>query len=191
VSWAQAAALPLVGLTAYQCLIDVLEVTAGETVLVHAASGGVGRMAVQIARILGASVIGTASERNHDALRELGAVPLAYGDGLTDRVRAVAPDGVDAVLDLVGGQALEDGVALLRTPGRIVSVVDPQRMAELGGQYVFVHPDAQQLSRLVGWVEEGRLHSEVTNTFPLARAAQAQRAHESGELRGKVVLTIG
>lgn len=90
--WEQAAALPLVGLTAYQCLVELLDVRAGETVLVHAASGGVGAVAVQLARILGAEVIGTAAERNHDRLRGLGATPTTYGDGLVERVRAVRPD---------------------------------------------------------------------------------------------------
>jgi NADPH:quinone reductase-like Zn-dependent oxidoreductase len=190
-TWAEAAALPLVGLTAYQCLADALAVQDGETVLVHAASGGVGRMAVQLARILGAQVVGTANERHHDDVRELGATPVTYGDGLVERVRDVAPDGVDAVVDLAGGQALEDSPPLLRTHGRIASVLDPQRVAELGGQYVFCRPDAAQLARLAAWVDTGRLRSHVEHTFPLAEAAEAQRRHEEGELRGKVTLTVG
>ncbi|MFE4606082.1 NADP-dependent oxidoreductase, partial [Kitasatospora indigofera] len=97
--WAQAGGLPLAGLTAYQSLVKALRIKAGETVLVHAAAGGVGHLAVQIARALGARVIGTAGPRNHAYLRELGAEPVAYGDGLAERVRELAPGGVDAALD--------------------------------------------------------------------------------------------
>jgi NADPH:quinone reductase-like Zn-dependent oxidoreductase len=189
-SWEQAAALPLVCLTAYQCLVELLDVRAGETVLVHAASGGVGAMAVQLARILGAEVIGTAGERNHDRLRELGATPTTYGDGLVERVRAIRPDGVDAVLDLAGGQALEDSPAVLAAPGRIASVIDPQRVVELGGKYHFARADAEQLARFAEWVDAGRLRVDVGRTFALADAAEAQRLQERGGATGKIVLTI-
>ena len=100
--WDQAAGLPLAGLSAYQ-LLSRLGLSAGETVLVHAAAGGVGILAVQIARATGARVIGTASEVNHEVLRGFGAEPVEYGEGLADRVRAMAPDGVDVVVDFVGG----------------------------------------------------------------------------------------
>jgi NADPH:quinone reductase-like Zn-dependent oxidoreductase len=189
-SWEQAGALPLVGLTAYQSLVDLLELRDGETVLVHAASGGVGTMAVQIARILGAEVIGTASEHNHDRLRELGATPVTYGEGLVDRVREVHPEGVDAVLDVAGGQALEDSPPLLRAAGRIVSVLEPQRVRELGGRYHFVQPDAGHLAQLAAWVDEGRLRIDVGRSLPLEEAAQAQRLQEEGGVSGKIVLTV-
>ena len=188
-TWEQAAALPLVGLTAYQSLTERLAVRAGETVLVHAASGGVGLMAVQIARVLGAEVIGTASERNHERLRALGVTPVTYGDGLVDRVRALRPDGVDAVLDLAGGQALDDSPALVRDRARMTSIVDP-RVLDLGGQYEFVRPDRDQLARLAGWVDEGRVQIDVGATLPLEEAAEAQRMQEAGEVQGKIVLTV-
>ncbi|HYH32535.1 MAG TPA: NADP-dependent oxidoreductase [Pseudonocardia sp.] len=188
-SWEQAGALPLVGLTAYQALTERLGVQAGQTVLVHAASGGVGRMAVQIARILGADVIGTASERNHEHLRALGVTPVTYGDGLVDRVRDLHPGGVDAVLDLAGGRALEDSPALARDRTRITSIVDPA-VLELGGQYLFVRPDREHLARLAGWVDDGLLQIDVGATLPLAEAAEAQRMQEAGEVQGKVVLTM-
>lgn len=188
-SWEQASALPLVGLTAYQSLTERLAVLPGETVLVHAASGGVGLMAVQIARILGAEVIGTASERNHERLRALGVTPVTYGDGLVDRVLVLRPDGVDAVLDLAGGQALDDSPALARDRARIISIVDP-RVLEMNGQYLFVRPDRDHLARLAGWVDEGRLQIDVGTTLPLEEAAEAQRLQEAGEVQGKVVLTM-
>src|SRR3954447_14984574 len=107
VSFEEAAGLPLAGLTAYQVLHRVLRVKRGETVLVHAAAGGVGSIAVQLAAHFGARVIGTASEHNHDFVRGLGGEPVAYGDGLAERVRVLAPEGVDAVFDTIGGDTLK------------------------------------------------------------------------------------
>ncbi|MCG6494422.1 NADP-dependent oxidoreductase [Kitasatospora sp. A2-31] len=187
--FAQAAGLPLAGLTAYQALTRALEVKPGETVLVHAAAGGVGSLAVQIAVALGARVIGTASERNHDYLRGLGAEPVAYGDGLADRVRALAPEGVDAVLDLVGGEALQLSPALLAEGGRLASVADGAVLA-LGGRYVFVRPDAADLTALGELADSGRLTVEVAATFPLERTAEAHRLNAAGHTRGKIVVTV-
>jgi NADPH:quinone reductase-like Zn-dependent oxidoreductase len=187
---AAASCLPLAGLTAWQSLVEVLEVGEGDTVLVHAATGGVGHLAVQIARSRGARVIGTASARNHAYLSSLGAEAVAYGDGLADRVRALAPDGVDAVLDLVGGQALEASPGLLRAPGRLVSIVDADTVARLGGTYVFVRPDAAQLAGLARLADEGRLVPHVQSTHPLEAVAAAVQEAVAG-VRGKVVLTVG
>lgn len=185
----QAAGLPLAGLTAYQSLVKALRVGEGETVLVHAAAGGVGSMAVQIARHLGARVIGTASERNHDYLRGLGAEPVVYGEGLADRVRALAPSGVDAVLDLAGGEALTVSPALLAEGGRIASIADPSVLG-LGGRYVFVRPDAADLTALTELAESGALTVEVAEVFPLEKTADAQRLNAAGHTRGKIVVTV-
>ncbi|MDG4799381.1 NADP-dependent oxidoreductase [Micromonospora sp. WMMD980] len=189
-SWPEAAGLPLAGLTAYQAL-QLARTGAGDTVLVHGASGGVGHLAVQVARALGADrVIGTASEANHDFVRSLGAEPVSYGDGLADRVRAVAPDGVDVVLDLFGGDALDVSAELIVRPGRLVSTADPEHVTRLGGTYVFVKPSTADLSVLAGLVDAGRLTVHVARTFPLDEAAEAQRLVEAGHVRGKVVLTV-
>ncbi|MFD0275155.1 NADP-dependent oxidoreductase [Kitasatospora sp. NPDC127111] len=187
--FAQAAGLPLAGLTAYQALTRALEVKPGETVLVHAAAGGVGSLAVQIAVALGARVIGTAGEHNHDYLRSLGAEPVVYGDGLADRVRALAPEGVDAVLDLIGGDALQLSPALLADGGRLASVADGAVLA-LGGRYVFVRPDTADLTALTELAESGGLTVEVAATFPLERTADAQRLNATGHTRGKIVVTV-
>ncbi len=189
-SWSQAAALPLAGLTAWQALTRVLDVGKDDVVLIHAAAGGVGSFAVQVAQILGARVIGTASEANHDHLRALGAQPIAYGDGLAERVRSVAPDGVGAVLDLVGGDALEVSPQLLRGGGRLASVIDPSRVRELGGKYWFVRPDREDLATLSRLVDEGRLTVHVERTFPLEEAGDAHRLIEAGHMRGKLALEI-
>jgi NADPH:quinone reductase-like Zn-dependent oxidoreductase len=115
--WLEAAALPLAGLTAYQCIHEALEVRPDDTVLVHGASGGVGSFAVKLAVHMGARVVGTASPRNHDYLRSLGGEPVVYGHRMVESVRALAPDGIDAVVDLVGGAALDATPELLKVDG--------------------------------------------------------------------------
>ncbi|GAA1415041.1 NADP-dependent oxidoreductase [Kitasatospora putterlickiae] len=187
--WAQAGGLPLAGLTALQGLRAV-GAGAGDTVLVHAAAGGVGHLAVQIARASGARVIGTAGERNHDYLRSLGAEPVRYGEGLADRVRALAPEGVDAALDLVGGDAVEVSAGLVADPARIASVADFGVRAR-GGRYVWVRPDAAGLAELAALADDGRLTVTVASTFPLAQAASAQALSAEGRTRGKIVLLTG
>ncbi|GAA3488054.1 NADP-dependent oxidoreductase [Streptomyces cremeus] len=189
VGFEEAAGLPLAGLTAYQALVKSLKVRAGETVLVHAAAGGVGSLAVQIARALGAEVIGTASERNHDYLRSLGAKPVTYGDGLEGRVREIAPDGVDAVLDLVGGDALQVSPSLLAPGGRLASVADGA-VTGLGGSYVFVRPDTVDLTELGALVERGELKVEVASVYPLEKAADAFRESMGGHTRGKIAIRV-
>ncbi|MFF4406922.1 NADP-dependent oxidoreductase [Streptomyces sp. NPDC001262] len=186
----EAAGIPLAGLTAYQSLVKALRVRPEETVLIHAAAGGVGSMAVQIARHLGARVIGTASARNHDYLRMLGAEPVTYGDGLADRVRALAPGGVDAVLDLVGGGVIRTSPELTLPGARLVSIADPA-VAELGGRLLWVRPDAADLAALADLAEAGALRVEVAQVFPLERTADAQRLSAEGHVRGKVVVTVG
>ncbi|MBB5933785.1 NADP-dependent oxidoreductase [Streptomyces zagrosensis] len=185
----QAAGLPLAGLTAYQSLIKVLRVTKGDTLLVHAAAGGVGSMAVQVGRHLGARVIGTASPHNHDFVRSLGGEPVTYGDGLRDRVRALSREGVDAVLDLVGGDAVTVSADLVKDPRRIASIVDPA-VAPLGGRYLWVRPDAADLTALTDMAESGALTVQVAKTFPLERASDAQRLSMEGHTRGKVIVTV-
>jgi NADPH:quinone reductase-like Zn-dependent oxidoreductase len=186
-SWDEAAGLPLAGLTALR-LLNRLEVGQGDTVLVHAAAGGVGSLAVQIARSLGARVIGTASERNHERLRELGAEPVAYGDGVVERVRALAPDGVDAVVDFVGG-VLDVTKDVLADGGRHGSIADAS-VIEAGGHYVWVRPDGDALTHLTRLVEEGALSVPVARTFPLAQLADAFRLSAEGHAAGKIVVQV-
>jgi NADPH:quinone reductase-like Zn-dependent oxidoreductase len=188
-SWEEAAGLPLVGLTAYQVLRRKLEVKRGETVLVHAAAGGVGSIAVQLGTHLGARMIGTASESNHDFVRGLGGEPVMYGEGLAERVRGLAPEGVDAVFDTVGGDALKVSANLLAPEGRLVSIADNE-VVNYGGRYYFVRPDAEDLRRLSELAEQGVVSVHVDETFPLERAAEAHRLNEQGRTRGKIVVTV-
>ncbi|MER7110369.1 NADP-dependent oxidoreductase [Streptomyces sp. NPDC000229] len=185
----ESAALPLAGLTAYQVLHRALRVRPGDTVLVNAATGAVGSMAVQIARHLGARVIGAARDDGQDRVRELGAEPVAYGDGFPRRVKDLAPHGVDAALDTVGGQVLKDSAHLLAPEGRLASVADGE-VTGLGGHYYWVRPDPADLTALAELVEQGALTVRVARTFPLEQAAAAQRAHREGGLHGKVVVTV-
>jgi len=159
-------------------------------VLVHAAAGGVGAFAVQIARALGARVIGTASERNHAFLRSLGAEPVTYGEGLADRVRELAPGGVDAALDLVGGDAVATSAAVLAPGGTIASITDATARTEHGGHYVWVRPSTADLDALAELFDAGKLSVEVAQVFDLADAADAHRASETGHTRGKVVVRV-
>ncbi|MFF4694252.1 NADP-dependent oxidoreductase [Streptomyces chattanoogensis] len=187
-SWQQAAGLPLAGLTAYQALKRV-GTQRGETVLVHAAAGGVGSLAVQIAVAWGVRVIGTASERNHDFLRSLGAEPVTYGDGLADRVRALAPEGVDVALDFVGNGVLDVSQQLLKDRSRLVSIADGEVGAK-GGQMVWVRPDTADLTALADLADAGKLTVPIDAVFPLAEAAEAVKRSMSGRSRGKIVLEV-
>ncbi|WP_395296101.1 NADP-dependent oxidoreductase [Kitasatospora hibisci] len=186
--WEQAGALSASGQTAHTALTE-LKVGRGDTVLVHGASGGVGTAAVQLARAWGATVIGTASARNHDYLRELGAVPVAYGEGLVERVRAVAPQGVDAAFDAAGRGALEASVELVADRDRIGTVTDHATAARLGLRQLRAQRSAARLAELVELWEAGGLRVEIAAAFPLERAADAHRTVGTGHVRGKVVLT--
>lgn len=189
-SFEQAAALPLAGLTALQA-VRRTGVREGQTVLVHAAAGGVGSIAVQLAVHAGARVVGTASTRNHDHLRSLGATPITYGDDLVAQARDAAPDGYDVILDFVGGQAIDTAPLLLARGGTIASITDARALTELGGHYIWVRPDSEQLGELARLVVDGVVRLEIAETFPLERAADAHRAVETGHVRGKVVITVG
>ncbi|WP_327677135.1 NADP-dependent oxidoreductase [Kitasatospora sp. NBC_00458] len=185
--WEQAGALSASGQTAHVAL-GQLKVGEGDTVLVHGAAGGVGTAAVQLARALGATVVGTASERNHDYLRELGAIPVTYGEGLVERVRAVAPQGVDAAFDAAGRGALEASVELVADRDRIGTVVDYPGAGRLGVQGIRGERTAARLAELVALWEAGTLRVEIADAFPLGRAADAHRLVGAGHVRGKVVL---
>jgi NADPH:quinone reductase-like Zn-dependent oxidoreductase len=170
-----------------QRTLDLLELKSGQTLLIHNGSGGAGRAAIQLAVDRGVRVIATASERRHPRLRELGAEPVEYGPGLVSRVRAVAPGGVDAVADFVGG-VLADTLAVLRDGGRHASVADPA-VLEHGGSFVWVRPDGRELERLTALAEAGKLTVDIERTYPLEQTAEAFRASMEGHTGGKIVLT--
>lgn len=189
-AWPEAGGLTASGQTAWTAL-DELAIKPGETLLVHAAAGGVGSMAVQLGRVREAVVVGTASPRNHEYLRSLGAIPVTYGPGLAGRVREAVPGGVDKVLDAIGGaEVLEASVELAGGEReRIVTVADWASAARLGIRRIGTERSGRKLRELTELYKQGRLRVEVAETFPLERAADAHRAVETGHVRGKVVLT--
>jgi NADPH:quinone reductase-like Zn-dependent oxidoreductase len=192
IGFAEAAAIPLAGLTAYQVLVHHLEVASGDTVLIHGASGGVGSFATQIAVARGATVLGTASEANHDYLSGLGALPFTYGDGLVERVHGELPEGVDMVFDTVGGETLASSFDLLTDPshGRVASIIEPS-IKDKGGHYVFVHPDRDDLDALAALVDDGKLTVEIAESFTLDDAGKAWERSMSRHIRGKIVIEVG
>ncbi|MEU7320845.1 NADP-dependent oxidoreductase [Streptomyces griseoviridis] len=189
--WTRAAALPVASDGADRVL-DLLDVKAGETLLIHGASGALGTVAVQLAVARGARVIGTAGPANQEYVTSLGATALVYGDGLVERVRALAPQGVDAVLDAAGKGALEDSITLRGGTDRIVTTAD-FRARELG--VVFAEGpqrrSATRLAELARQAADGGLVITVGATYPLADAAEAQQVSDGGHGRGKLVLTVG
>lgn len=169
--------------------LEALGVGAGDTLLVHAAAGGVGTVAVQLAVAAGATVLGTAREENHDYLRSLGAIPVTYGPGLVDRVRQLTPD-VTAALDGAGGEALRASLDLVADRKRILTLVEHGRAEELGIRVTSNLRSAQRLAELVELHRQGRLLIHVRRTFPLAQAAEAHRELETRHGRGKLVIVV-
>ena len=193
-SFPAAANLFLVGLTAAE-MLEVTSVTRGDTIVVHGASGATGVSVLQQARLLGARVIGTASETNHDLLRRFGAEPVAYGPGLEERLRELAPGGVDAALDCVGTEeALVVSSALVADRSRIVSIANSTRSGELGIRYIVgSDPASYQYrndarGRVLELAASGRLAVPVARTFRLTDAEQALDLLRTGHPGGKLAL---
>ena len=192
VDYIHAAALPLAGLTAWQTLFDAGGLKAGQRVLIHAAAGGVGHLAVQLAKEKGAQVIGTASARNHDFLRKLGAEQII--DYKTVRFEeAVQP--VDVVIDTMGGEIQERSWKVLKRGGVLVSIVSPPsaEIATAHGvrqAFVLTQPNAGQLAEIAKLVDADKLKAIVETIMPLSDATRAQEVSERGHTRGKIVLRV-
>ncbi len=195
-SFEKAAGVPVAGTTAHQGLVDELGVREGETVLIAGASGGVGSFAVQIAaNILGARVIGTASARNHEYLRELGVEEaIDYNGDWVTAVRDVAPDGVDAVLVCAGGDTLLRSFETVRDGGRVAYIVpveeEPEPPRGISAHFFSAQPDGGRLSALASMFDAGQLRVNLQEVVPLEEAARAQDIVEEGHTRGKVVLGV-
>ena len=192
----QGGAIPLAALTAWQCLVDIADVAAGDRVLIHGAAGGVGHLAIQIAKALGAHVIGTASEPKHDLLRELGADETI--DYRTVDFAQEAAD-IDVVLDTIGGDTQLRSLDTLVPGGVLVSTVPipvegrDEKAEELGVRAVSMLVEADQagMRAIAELVEDGKLRAVIADTFPLADAAKAHEAGETNRTTGKLVLTVG
>lgn len=182
----QVAVLPVAAGTAYDTL-ENLQLERGSTLLVNGAGGGVGVAMVQLARLRGLHVVGTASPAKHDLLTRLGAIPVAYGDGVLDRIRAAAPGGIDGALDLVGGDALR-AVAGLVPAGALYSVADKTLVKELGGDEVTRDRSTAVLTKLARLIADGGLDPMVSELHPLEEAGAALALVEGGHATGKIVL---
>jgi NADPH:quinone reductase-like Zn-dependent oxidoreductase len=189
-SHVEAASLPLVALTAWQALFDTAGLGQGQTVLIHGGAGGVGSVAIQLAKASGARVITTASAGNHDLVRSLGAdVAIDYRN---QRFEDVASE-VDVVLDTIGGETQVRSLDVLKDGGMLVSLVGLGQAArtpprDIRAVSILVQPNAVQLTEIAALVDAGKLRPEVSLTLPLAQAADAHRQIETGRTRGKVVL---
>jgi len=186
-SWDEAGGLPLTGLSALQTL-DRLRASASDTVLVHGGAGGVGSLAIQIAKARGSRVIATASPANHEFLADLGATPVAYGDGVVERIREVAPDGVDVVADFVGG-VRDVTMAVLAEGGRHASIADPT-VLETGGSWFWARPSAEDLSELGRIADAGQLRVPVADVMPLEELPAAFARSREGHVRGKLIIAV-
>src|SRR6202011_5797351 len=192
ISFAEAAGVPSVALTAWQALVDKANVQSGQTVLIHGASGGVGLFAIPIAKIRGAKVIATASTANQDFLKQLGAdVAIDYK---TQKFEEIAKD-VDVVVDGVGGETLARSYPIVKKGGILVSLVGRVDQAELTkygirGVALEAEPNGDELAQIGKLIDEKKIKVVVSQTFPLADADKAEAKADTGHARGKVVLKI-
>jgi len=191
-TYVEAAAVPVVALTAWQALVDTAKLSARQTVLIHGGSGGVGTFAIQIAKARGARVIATASTANQDLLMQLGAdVAIGY---TKQKFEDVAKD-VDVVLDSIGKDTLARSYGVVRKGGFIVSLVARPDRAELDkrgirGAALSVEPNSDELAEIGKLIDEGKIKVIVSQTFPLSEAIKAQEQVATGHTRGKVVLKV-
>jgi NADPH:quinone reductase-like Zn-dependent oxidoreductase len=165
--------------------MENLDVKAGETVLIHAAAGSVGTAAVQLAVLRGAKVIGTAGEANQDYVRELGATPIVYGEGLKQRIEEAAPQGIDAILDGAGGEALTISLELVKD--RVLTLVDHGRE---GAKVIQGERKAERLADLAALYAKGDLRFHIRRTYPYTEAVDAHREIDTRHGRGKIVITF-
>ncbi|MDX6309417.1 MAG: hypothetical protein QOI06_2463 [Nocardioidaceae bacterium] len=189
-SFEEAAGLPVVTETARRVL-NLLGLREGETILINGAAGGVGLAAVQFAGAAGGTVVATASEANHDFLRSLGAQVTTYGDGLAERVRDIAPQGVDLAFDVVGQGALPELVAITGSPDKVITIADysaPEHGVRITSGGADHAPEGRQ--EAADLFEQGRFTMPVAATFPLDEAAKAHEMSQAGHVLGKIIITV-
>jgi NADPH:quinone reductase-like Zn-dependent oxidoreductase len=189
VSWEQAGALFVAGTTAYAA-VRAVGLAAGDTVVVSGAAGGVGSIAVQLARNAGAKVIGVAGDGNRKWLTDHGVIPVTYGDGLEDRIRAASGGKVDAFIDTFGGGYVELAIHLGVAPNRIDTIIDFAAAQKYGvkAEGSFEAATADVLGQLAGLIAAGRLEIPIAKVYPLARVREAYQDLEQRHTRGKIVL---
>ncbi len=188
----EAGSVPLVGLTAYQSLFDAGDLESGQTVLILGASGGVGTLGIQLAKIKGAKVIGVASENNHDYMEQLGADETIdyYDTDIGEEVRETEPDGVDLVFDCAGGETLQQSLPVLKQDGKLVSIRNRGENldSDIDFEYVFVEPNSSELDHLREWIESDKIEVPISKTYPLEETAEALEQIQSLHTTGKIVI---
>jgi NADPH:quinone reductase-like Zn-dependent oxidoreductase len=189
VSFTDAATLSVAAGAAYDA-VRQLDLHSGQTLLIIGVGGGVGVAAAQIARDMGVNVIGTGSESKRDLVQSLDATLVDYHQDVVEQVRALLPDGVDAILDLIGGDALKHAADLLADRSKLVTVADPQTAGELGGASVERNLSGTNLAEIGQLVADGKLNPHAVDVVPFDKAADAINGVESGHARGKVVIEI-
>lgn len=196
-SFAQAAAIPLASLTAWQALFDALKLQKGESILIHAGAGGVGGFAIQLAHWAGAKVYTTASSRNSDYVKGLGAdVVIDYTkEDFVDRIHRDLPKGIDVVFDTLGGKTLEKSYQAVRDGGRLACIVQPPKAEDAKGkkitaEYVFVQSNGKQLAEISQLLEQKKISPPEVKEMPLDEAAKAIDTVLQGHTRGKIVLKV-
>ncbi|MDQ6420411.1 NADP-dependent oxidoreductase [Paenibacillus sp. LHD-117] len=189
-SWEEAGGLTGNGQGAYIAL-KAIGIHQGDTVLINGAAGSLGAFAVQLAKEWGAgTIIGTASEKNHEYVRSLGAIPITYGEGVAERIRKLAPGGLDAAFDTAGGEGLRAAAELAKDRNRVCTFFAYDLVEELGLRVVRGERSAARLAELAELHAQGKLRIHIREVFPLERADDAQRAIETRHGRGKIVLRI-
>jgi len=196
-SFAEAASIPLAGLTAWQSLFEAGHLEKGDTVLIHAGAGGVGSLAIQLAKQTGTYVFSTAREENHAYVGSLGADLLIdyTTDDFVKRIKQRFPEGLSFVFDTVGGETAHKSLACLKPYGRFVSILEHFKSEELEkkqihAEYVFVRPDGKALEQLTRLFEEDKIVAPTLHEIPLAQAADAQELSRTGHTKGKIVLHV-
>jgi NADPH:quinone reductase-like Zn-dependent oxidoreductase len=196
-SFEEAAAIPLVGLTAWQSLFDIAELEEGQHVLIHAGAGGVGSLAIQFAKYIGATVCTTASKKNQDYVQKLGAeVVIDYTkEDFQERLKELAPEGVDLVLDCVGGDTLQRSYPCVKKGGWLITIVEPvdhERAKELDINVAsaFVRPNGEQLRQIKALIEAGKVIAPEVQELPLEKALEAIEQVKTQHTRGKIVLKV-
>ncbi len=193
-SFAQSASIPLVGLTAWQSLFDQFALKKDKIILIHAGAGGVGGMAIQFAKNAGAYVITTASTKNHEYVKKLGAdVSIDYAkENFVDRIRQQFPEGIDMVFDTVGGEECQKSFDVLKDQGRLVSICEPSLVPQrhIRCFYVFVEPNSAELKCIADLLEQKKVFPLEIEEMPLESVEKALEKSRIGHVRGKIVLSL-
>lgn len=196
-NFAQASAIPLAGLTAWQALFDFGQLKKGQTILIHAGAGGVGGFAIQFAKNAGAKVYTTASKANHQYVLDLGAdAAICYQtQNFVDVIKKNEKDGLDVVFDTMGGNTLRESYDLVKPGGHILGIVekpDPRETEKrnIVGKYIFVAPNGEELTKIAGLIDAGKIQVPEIHEFTLKEAAKAQEKSKEGHTKGKIVLKV-